>query len=127
MRTGPTSEVSCPRFFCAQHLKQMYDGKWCYGRQPGSSLQVLQGGAQNQEEKKMKRYRLYLNEVYSGVKQVDFDGVLRFVEIKDDESIFVAMDVAFRTAKELGCHAYRLMEGGKAEYKLTAAFASWFV
>ena len=50
MRTGPTSEVSCPRFFCAQHLKQMYDGKWCYGRQPGSSLQVLQDGAQNQEE-----------------------------------------------------------------------------
>jgi hypothetical protein len=100
---------------------------WCYNNQPGSSLQVLQDGAHNLEEKKMKRYRLYLNEVYSGVKQVDFDGVLRFVEIKESEDIFVAMDVAFKTAKELGCHAYRLMEGGKAEYKLTAAFASWFL
>jgi len=49
MRTGPTSEVSRPRFFCAQHLKQMYDGTWCYNQQLGSSLQALQGGAHNQE------------------------------------------------------------------------------
>jgi hypothetical protein len=50
MRTGPTSEVSCPRFFCAQHLKQMYDGTWCYGRQPGSSLQALWVGAHSKGE-----------------------------------------------------------------------------
>lgn len=74
----------------------------------------------------MKKYRLYLNEVYDGHKQVDFDGVLRFVEIKEGDDIGVAMDVAFNVAKEFGCHAYRLMEGGKAEYKLTAAFARWF-
>jgi hypothetical protein len=72
----------------------------------------------------MIRYRLYLNEVYQGVKQVDFDGVNRYIEAKD---VFEAMETAFKVAKELGCHAYRLMEGGKAEYKLTAAYASWFV
>jgi hypothetical protein len=76
------------------------------------------------EEKEMKRWRLYLNEVYSGHKQVDFDGVIRLVEA---ENLMQAMDVAFETAKELGCHAYRLMEGGKAEYKLTAAFSTWFL
>ena len=26
----------------------------------------------------MKRYRLYFNEVYHGIQQVDHDGVLRF-------------------------------------------------
>ena len=72
----------------------------------------------------MKRYRLYLNEVYQGTEQVDFDGVVRFIEADD---VFAAMETSFKVAKECGCHAYRLMEGGAAEYKLTAAYSSWWV
>src|SRR5208337_2000727 len=37
-----------------QHLKLMYNSMWCYNQQPGSSLQVLQDGAHNKEERKGK-------------------------------------------------------------------------
>ena len=71
----------------------------------------------------MRRYKLYFNEVYDGVRQVEHDGVVRFVDAVD---VFEAMDKAFKMGKELGCHAYRLVEGGAARHKLTAAFCSWY-
>ncbi len=72
----------------------------------------------------MIKYRLYLNEVYVGIgRQVDHDGIPRFIEAND---VFEAMDEAYRVAKELGCTAYRLREGGAAMYKLTAAYCSWW-
>jgi hypothetical protein len=70
----------------------------------------------------MSRYRVYFNEVYRGTEHVDHDGAMHYVEAED---LFTAMDIAYKTARELGCYAYRLMEGGRAEYKLTAAFARW--
>jgi hypothetical protein len=72
----------------------------------------------------MSKYRLYLNDVYDGEHHhVDHDGVARLV---DEEDVFKAMEIALKVARECGAKSYRLMEGDKAGYKLTAAYASWY-
>ena len=72
----------------------------------------------------MKKYRLYINDVLSNNKYVDHDGKERFVE---NLTLLGAMDEAFMLAQSCSGHSYRLMEGGAAQYKLTAAFASWWL
>jgi hypothetical protein len=71
----------------------------------------------------MKKYRVFFNEVYSGIRRVDHDGIGREIEAVD---VHEAMGKAYDLARRLGARSYRLMEGGKANYKLTAAFASWY-
>jgi hypothetical protein len=66
-------------------------------------------------------YRLYLNEVFGVVggtwRQVDHDGVGRFV----NGSIEEAMAAAATIARGLGATSYRLVQGG-----YTVAFSRWW-